>query len=135
MREKIARFMVGRNGNDRLNVFLLVVGLVAIFLGRIFKSGILGTLFTLLAIASIVFCYCRMFSRNLSKRRIENEKYLGYRAEAESELKLVKQKWTQRKDYRFFRCPSCRTVLRVPRGKGKINIVCRKCGTSFIGKT
>ena len=27
------------------------------------------------------------------------------------------------------------TRLRVPRGKGKINIVCRKCGTSFQRKT
>ena len=35
----------------------------------------------------------------------------------------------------FYRCPSCRTLLRVPRGKGKIKLVCRKCGTSFIKTT
>ena len=29
----------------------------------------------------------------------------------------------------------CRTLLRVPKGKGKIKIVCRKCGNSFIRNT
>ena len=47
----------------------------------------------------------------------------------------MRERWSQRKDYRFFKCRSCRTRLRVPRGKGKLNIVCRKCGTSFQRKT
>ena len=50
-------------------------------------------------------------------------------------FEMIKVRWTQRKDYKFFTCPNCKTALRVPRGHGKVNIVCRKCGTSFTGKT
>ena len=32
-------------------------------------------------------------------------------------------------------CPACKTTLRVPKGRGKIKIVCRKCGNSFMGKS
>ena len=32
-------------------------------------------------------------------------------------------------------CPGCRQVVRVPRGKGKINIRCPKCNRQFIKKT
>ena len=54
---------------------------------------------------------------------------------AAAELRLFKERWIQRKYYKFFTCPSCRASLRVPRHRGKIKIVCRKCGTSFFGKT
>ena len=50
-------------------------------------------------------------------------------------LKIRREKWVQRKDYKFFTCPSCKTTLRVPRGKGKIEIVCRRCGSRFSGKS
>ena len=35
----------------------------------------------------------------------------------------------------FFRCPSCKEVVRVPRGKGKIRITCPRCGYAFEKKT
>ena len=36
---------------------------------------------------------------------------------------------------RHFRCPKCHQKVRVPRGKGKIQITCPKCGEKFIKKT
>ena len=50
-------------------------------------------------------------------------------------FEMIKVRWTQRKDYKFFTCPACHTTLRVPKHKGKINIVCKKCGNSFTGRT
>ena len=40
MREKMARFMAGRNGNDQLNRFLLLVDIVLLLIAAIFKDGI-----------------------------------------------------------------------------------------------
>ncbi len=37
--------------------------------------------------------------------------------------------------YKIFRCPDCKQKLRVPRGKGKINIICKNCGTEFVKRT
>ena len=39
------------------------------------------------------------------------------------------------KEHKYFTCPNCRTVCRVPRGKGKIIITCPKCGGSIHGKS
>ena len=134
-RERMARFMVGRNGNDGLNLFLLVSGLVALVLGSFLKGKTLGALFSVLAVAAIAFAYFRLLSKNLYKRRAENEKYLALRYRVLAKARVQKERWIQRKEYKFFTCPSCHTTLRVPRGRGKIQIVCRKCGNTFIGKS
>ena len=134
MREHFARFMAGRNGNDQLNIFLLIVDLILMLLSSIFSKSIGGVLYPIV-IALLVYVYFRMFSRNVYKRREENGKYMRLKYKAAAELRLFKERWIQRKDYKFFTCPSCRASLRVPRHRGKIKIVCRKCGTSFFGKT
>lgn len=133
MRERLARFMAGRNGNDQLNIFLLIVDVVLIVLSTIWKSAS-GVLYPLV-LALLVYIYFRMFSRNVYKRREENGKYMRLKYKVDAALRLRKERWVQRKDYKFFTCPSCRTSLRVPRYRGKVKIVCRKCGTSFFGKT
>ena len=74
-------------------------------------------------------------SISVSKISDENFRYLRVRDKAVIRLCLTKEKWIQRKDYKFFTCPACRATLRVPKGRGTVKIVCRKCGSSFIGKT
>ena len=133
MKEKLARFMIGRNGNDQLNLFLLAVDLVLLILASLVK-GTGSRLLYILFFALLGYAYFRMFSRNVTRRREENGKYLRRRYAFLAAVKLRKEKWVQRKDYKFFTCPSCKTTLRVPRGHGKIKIVCRKCGNSFTGK-
>ena len=76
-----------------------------------------------------------MLSKNIYKRQEENGKYLRLKYKVTARLNVVRERWVQRKEYKFFTCPSCRATLRVPRGRGKIKIVCRKCGTSFVGKS
>ena len=134
MRERLARFMAGRYGNDQLNTFLLVVTVVLLVLGSIFTKT-LGRVLYPLTFLLLCYVYYRMLSRNVYKRQEENGKYLRQRMKLEGKLRLNKERWQQRKDYKFFTCPSCKTVLRVPKGKGKIKLVCRKCGTSFMGKS
>ena len=134
MRERLARFMAGRNGNDQLNVFLLIIDVVLLVLAGIISRG-RGTILYPMAIVLLLYIYFRMFSRNLYKRREENGKFLRLKYSVESYFRVRKEQWRQRKDYKFFTCPSCRAALRVPKGRGKLKIVCRKCGTSFFGKS
>ena len=133
MRDRIARFMIGRNGNDRLNLFLLVVGVLFIILGIVFKNT--AALFNLLTLAVIALVYFRMLSKNLNRRKAENAKYMDIKNMLISRFRLLHEKWAQRNEYKFFRCPSCSTALRVPRGRGKIMIICKKCGTRFEGRS
>ncbi len=134
MRERLLRFMAGRNGNDAFNRFLLLLGLVLLLLSMFLPSSV-GRLLYPFFLAALIFSYYRMFSRNLYKRQAENAWYWKKRNQFVASLRLQKERWVQRKDYRFYSCPSCRTTLRVPRGRGKIKIVCRKCGTSFVRKS
>ena len=134
MREKLMRFMVGRNGNDQLNLFLYAVDAVLLITATLVR-GQVGRILYAAVLVLLGYIYFRMFSRNLTKRREENGKYLRLRYSILAGLKLRREKWVQRKDYKFFTCPSCKTMLRVPRGHGKIKIVCRKCGNTFTGKS
>lgn len=129
-RQRTARFMAGRNGNDALNRFLLVCDLLLLLLSSLLRGP-----FFLLALALLGYIYFRMLSRNVYKRQDENGRYLRVKYKLQSRLRLVGERWKQRRDYKFFVCPSCHATLRVPKGRGKIKIVCRKCGTSFTGKS
>ncbi len=126
--------MMGRNGNDQFNTALLIAAVVSLLMGSIFR-GSLGGLFRLLVPVLLVYSYFRMLSKNIYKRQEENGKYLRLKYKAVSKFNVLKERWKQRKDYKFFTCPSCHATLRVPRGRGKIKIVCRKCGNSFEGKS
>ncbi len=134
MRERIARFMAGRYGNDQLGRALLITDLILLLLSTIFSKSIGGILMPLTFVL-LGYTYFRMFSRNICKRQEENGKYLRLKYTLTSKINVLKERWKQRKEYKFFTCPSCHTALRVPRGRGRIKIVCRKCGTSFEGKS
>ena len=134
MKERIAKFMAGRYGNDQLGRALLIVDLILLVLATVFSKSVGGILLPL-AFVLLGYIYFRMFSRNIYKRQEENGKYLRLKYQITSKFNVLKERWKQRKEYKFFTCPSCHTALRVPRGRGKIKIVCRKCGTSFMGKS
>lgn len=119
------RFMTGRYGTDKLNMAILtaaVVGMLLGWLGTKFVSGWFA-LFTYLADGLLIWSIVRMYSRNIDARRRENARWLGF-------LSRIKDK-----NNRYFKCPRCRQMVRVPRGKGTINIRCPKCGERFMKKT
>lgn len=131
MRDKIARFMYGRNGVDHYSRFLIYAALICVLLDVLIG----GSIFYGIGIVLMVYSYFRVFSKNLNKRRAENAKYFQYRSKLTSGFRDWRERRKQSKDYVFFRCPSCKAMLRVPRGKGKIRVTCRKCGNTFERKT
>lgn len=134
LRDRFVRFMYGRNGNDALNSFLLIAACVLLVVSG-FLKGALRSVFYTPSLILLGVSYFRMFSKNVYKRREENRKYLDLRYRLFGCLKGIKERWVQRKDYKFFSCPSCHATLRVPKGHGKIKIVCKKCGNTFTGKS
>ena len=131
MREKLRRFMIGRYGTDGLNQFLSIASLVLLLIAIVSRVS----LFTWLGVALLVFCYYRTFSRNISKRTEENYKYYAVKDRIRNKFSGLKDQWDNRKLYHYYRCPQCRQKLRVPRGRGRIQISCPRCGTQFIKKS
>jgi len=126
----LRRLLAGRYGSDQLNNFLLGLYLVCFLLSIL--SGI--ALFSSVGLFFILVAFIRMLSRNFERRRAENAKFLQLSAPARKWFKLQRTK-AKDKDHRYFKCPNCKQQLRVPKGKGKITITCRSCGTSFQEKT
>lgn len=131
MKERFIRFMYGRYGMDSLGKFTIAAGLVTIFLSTFLRWRFLP----LLSWGLIIIAYYRMFSRNIYKRSSENQKYLQKTAKLRSFLVTQKNIWVQRKTHHIYTCPSCRQKIRIPRGKGKIEIRCPKCSATFIKKS
>ena len=131
MREKLRQFMIGRYGTDGLNQFLSIASLVLLLIAIISRVS----LFTYLGAALLIFCYYRTFSRNISKRTEENYKFYTLKDRVGNKFKGWKEQWANRKVYHYYRCPQCRQKLRVPRGRGRIQISCPRCGTQSIKKS
>ena len=135
MREKLQRFMNGRYGADELgkalNTLALVFLIISLFSGML---PVLSIFYCAGIILMIYTCY-RMFSKNVSKRYEENQKYMTARYRAVTKREARKKRWAQRDTYRFFKCPDCKQTVRVPKGRGKICITCPKCKREFIKKS
>ena len=130
MRDKLQRFMWGRYGNDRFNQFLMIVALVLMVL-----SFFGGGLFYTLAFAVMIYAYFRMFSKNTYKRSAENQWYLQREMKVRGLVNKKKRELAQRKVYHIYKCPNCKQKIRVPKGRGRIAITCRKCGNEFVKKS
>lgn len=135
MKERLARFMQGRYGVDQFSRFLLIAGLVLVFVSLFFGSSVLGSAAYLLGWVMVIYCYFRMFSKNISKRYAENQSFLSKTSGIRNFFQNQKNIWKQRRIYHIYTCPSCRQKIRIPRGKGKIEVRCPKCGTTFIKKS
>ena len=134
-RSWLTRVMAGRYGTDQLNRVLSIAALVFLVLSLFLGGSGLGSLVWVLALGCLCWSTFRSFSRNIGKRQLENRRFLQLTGRFRQASGGAKARFDQRKDYRFFRCPSCRTWLRVPRGKGKLNITCRQCGERFTRST
>lgn len=120
---KVSRFMAGRYGTDRLNMAILITGVVISLAGTFVRLPLVNLLLTAAAYGLMIWAIYRSLSRDTYKRYQENRKFMQF-------FDRIKDR-----DHRYFDCPKCRQMVRVPRGKGKIAITCPRCREKFIRKT
>lgn len=131
MKEKIMHFMVGRYGMDQLSDFLIKFALVFAVLNILLRSGVMG----ILAWAALIFAYFRIFSKNYERCRRQNAWYL----QKTWKIRSVCSKYVSRlrilRTHHIYTCSQCRQKIKIPRGRGKVQIRCPKCGNEFIKKS
>lgn len=133
MLNRLKSFMQGRYGNDQLNLVLIIAGfalsliLTLLIPSRFYQFRSLGSILYIVALL-------RALSTNLPKRQRENAKFLEISAPWRKYL-FKKYNQYQDKNHRYFNCPDCHRTLRVPKGRGKINITCPHCNRQFQKKT
>lgn len=124
--------MYGRYGTDKLNMFLVIMLLVFAVGNFSVRNEYFSMVFTSWEFLLIFLIYYRMFSKNISKRYAENQKYLSIENRVRRFFGKSKYMQQQRKEFHIYTCPQCKQKIRIPRRKGKISIRCPKCGNEFV---
>lgn len=131
LNERFKIFMYGRYGVDPLSNFLAKSGLIMLFLSLIKPFNFLY----IFALTAEVWAIFRSLSKNSEKRSREYRVYLECEEKVKKHFRLRKKMWTERKEFRYFKCSGCRIYLRVPKGKGNITITCPHCKKEITKKT
>lgn len=131
IRQNIQRWMIGRYGTDEFSVFLLRAALVVMLLACFPRIGFLSWLAWTMAIIAIY----RSCSKKITARSRERDWFLANTSKIRGKMQPYKRMWKERKTHRYFRCPNCKSFVRVPKGKGKIEITCTKCRNKMIRKS
>ena len=131
LRNRFSYWMQGRYGNDEMNIALFVVFIVLWIISMITGKNFFYTIGVLFLIYSIY----RSLSRDHLKRAEERRKYLEIVERIKRFPRQLRQRWAQRKTHAFYTCSKCGVTIRVPKGKGEIEITCPKCGNKFIKRT
>ena len=130
MKMNLARFMEGRYGVDYLGNFTLYAGLILTILDMFLGSGLLG----LMGMALYVITVFRMFSKNREQRMMENRKYIELTGDWKKKFHQFKLRMKNSKQYKYFKCPNCKALLRLTRGCGQKHVTCARCKHEFDQK-
>ena len=130
-KNKLYRFMYGRYGYDTLGKTLLwtytSLLILYVILSIFIESPWFYFIYLSLTMALVFYTFFRTMSRNITKRRRENEKFCNF-------FKLRRNKFRDRKTHVYRKCPTCKAVLRLPKAKGKHSVLCPKCKNRFSVK-
>ena len=128
--QKLREFMYGRYGTDQLSSALIGGGF-AFYILYVFTRSRLLYLVSLILYGIAAF---RTLSKNHTKRRIENQKFMNLWYKLKNKWVGIRADFEERKTYKHFKCPACGQKIRIPRGRGKVEIRCPKCSNKFIKK-
>lgn len=144
----------GRYGFDLLNKVLLLIGLLLTLSKYTFALGFV----------MIIYSLYRALSKDTVKRSNEGMKFenwlraklsflankgfnnspqgygsnyrnMNFRESINSYTDSIKKWVRDKKKYKIVSCTKCGQKLRLPRGKGKIIVTCKKCGFEFKMKS
>ncbi len=125
--QKMMRFMYGRYGIDEL-----YYGLFALCLALCLLHSITGmAAFSVLSTLVVVFIMYRVLSKNADKRRAENRMFLKLWNPVKNWFSYQHDRFRDRKDYRYRKCPGCRAIIKLPNQKGKHTTTCPRCHNKF----
>jgi hypothetical protein len=127
LRDKLARFMYGRYGVDKLYYALFALFWALFVLNLFLRSYALSVLMW----ADLLWMMSRSLSRNNYRRQLENEKFLKVWAKISTYFKVTYHRIKEYRTNVYRKCPRCKTMLRLPKRKGTHTVVCPKCKERF----
>jgi len=126
--QKMAAFMMGRNGVDALAQWSIGAGIVCMLV--YFLIGPLTGLpvFSWLSLAFLIYACFRMYSKNIASRALENARFQAFIRSPQAKMRRLSARIKNRKTTKYFKCAQCGQSLSVPKDKGTLQVTCPKCG-------
>lgn len=124
------RLMSGRYGWDALGTLLFFTGLILDIIGLAIGNSWLPMIADILLLYEIF----RMFSKNIYARQKENTWFLNTTRKPRHHWQAF-QKGRKDKANKYYVCPKCGQIVRIPKGHGKVEISCPKCKSVFTRKS
>lgn len=128
-------FKKTHNGNDELGLFYIIISLITNIISLVVGIPAIMAILQFGSMLLMGMAIFRFFSKDKSKRSAENYKLLNLNKNIAQWFRDQKYYAKESKTHKFFVCPKCDTVCRVPKHKGKIKIKCPNCEHTFIKKT
>ena len=122
---KLQKFMMSRYGPDDLYQFLLYCYIGLFILDLFVNSKILN----ILELSVVIILFYRFFSKNISRRRKENQQYLKIKRQFLKPFQSLKRNYQEKDVYVYKKCSKCKTTLRLPlpSKRGIQHVKCPKC--------
>lgn len=124
---KLASFMQGRYGNDKLNTFLLVLTAIIYVVNLFVRSS---WLFLVMMLPFALYMF-RSLSKNINKRLYENNRFTRIYDTIATFFKRQYLKIRDFKTHRYVKCPYCKSQLRLKKRTGNQKIHCPRCNEDF----
>ena len=124
LKEKFRAFVKDRNGLDDLGLTFAVLAVLVLGLAAVTCSWMI----LLAGIILLTGAFFRILSRNTEARRQENLRFLGMWEHHRFHKQSRQLRRQEKKFYRYLKCPHCKKVIRVPKGKGEQRVLCPHCG-------
>lgn len=124
---KMADFMHGRYGNDKLNNFILLLAAVLYFINFFVRNTIL----MIIVIVLVILVIARAMSTNITKRLYENRRFVAIYTALGTFLRRQYLRVRDFRTHRYVVCPYCRAQLRLKKRTGTQHIRCPKCRREF----
>lgn len=128
LKEKINDRIERAYGFDELVTELIIVGMAFVLFDLFYKTYYLS----LAGIACLIVGCIRCYSSNIEARKKELQIYQNLKISCSEWLSAKFERIKDRVAYKYVVCPHCGTVIKLPRGMGKVDITCPKCNNKFM---
>lgn len=133
----------GRYGFDKLSTLMLLIGVLFLLWRYTISIGLLLIGFSLWRALSKDFVsrgneelkLQNWLNRTLKVGNTYGKSNTSFGNSIKGSINKAKNYFNEKKNFKVFKCQRCGQKLRVPRGKGKITVSCKKCGYEFKMKS
>ena len=135
--KRVSGFFYGRYGIDTLYYVLIVLYVIIIVaawvVGLLCKKTLVGIIvYSVLYVVGLLllfYIFFRVMSRNIPRRRRENEAFLRFVHKLSPRRRRKRPKDDAEHIFRY--CKYCKALLRLPREPGQHQVRCPRCGKLF----